>query len=135
MFRWNARKMCGYASVGCGHRHCRPGAVASQSQIGIIAAELRKPLAPSKPAVFCRFDAEEGQLRSRRSSYQQRSKHFSSPTFTRKNAGYVSQINNDIGDHVKKGQLLAVIDHPELQAQFEKAQAAVTQTKAALDGR
>ena len=50
-----------------------------------------------------------------------------------KNAGYVSQINNDIGDHVKKGQLLAVIEDPELQAQFEKARAAVEQAKAALE--
>jgi multidrug efflux pump subunit AcrA (membrane-fusion protein) len=50
-----------------------------------------------------------------------------------KNAGYVSQINADIGDHVKKGQVLAVIENPELQAQFEKAQAAVAQGKAALD--
>ena len=29
--------------------------------------------------------------------------------------GYVSQINNDIGDHVKKGQVLAVIEEPEPQ--------------------
>jgi RND family efflux transporter MFP subunit len=50
-----------------------------------------------------------------------------------KNAGYVSEINFDIGDHVKKGQVLAVIDDPELQAQFDKAQAAIAQTKAALD--
>jgi RND family efflux transporter MFP subunit len=50
-----------------------------------------------------------------------------------KNAGYVSQINYDIGDHVKKGEVLALIDNPELQAQFEKAQAAVAQTGAALE--
>jgi multidrug efflux pump subunit AcrA (membrane-fusion protein) len=50
-----------------------------------------------------------------------------------KASGYVSQINNDIGDHVKKGQVLAVIEDPELQAQFEKAQAAVQQAKAALE--
>lgn len=50
-----------------------------------------------------------------------------------KNAGYVSQINKDIGDHVKKGQVLAIIEDPELEAQFEKAQATVEQAKAALD--
>ena len=50
-----------------------------------------------------------------------------------KNSGYVSQINNDIGDHVKKGQVLAVIEDPELQAEFEKAQATIQQAKAALD--
>src|SRR5207245_2125492 len=47
--------------------------------------------------------------------------------------GYVSQINNDIGDHVKKGQVLAVIEEPELEAQFDKAQAVVQQAKAALE--
>ncbi len=50
-----------------------------------------------------------------------------------KDSGYVSQINNDIGDHVKKGRVLAVIYNPELQAQFDKAQAAVRQTKATLE--
>ena len=50
-----------------------------------------------------------------------------------KDSGYISQVNNDIGDHVKKGQLLAVIEDPELQAQFDKAQAAVRQAKAALE--
>jgi multidrug efflux pump subunit AcrA (membrane-fusion protein) len=50
-----------------------------------------------------------------------------------KDSGYVSQINHDIGDHVKKGQVLAVIRDPELQAQFDKAQATVQQTKASLD--
>jgi multidrug efflux pump subunit AcrA (membrane-fusion protein) len=47
--------------------------------------------------------------------------------------GYVSQIHADIGDHVKKGQVLAVIEEPELQAQFDKAQAVVQQAKAALE--
>jgi multidrug efflux pump subunit AcrA (membrane-fusion protein) len=47
--------------------------------------------------------------------------------------GYVSQINVDIGDHVKKGQVLAVIEEPELEAQFDKAQAVVQQAKAALE--
>jgi multidrug efflux pump subunit AcrA (membrane-fusion protein) len=50
-----------------------------------------------------------------------------------KDSGYVSQINSDIGDHVKRGQVLAVIEDPELQAQFDKAQAAVQQAKAALE--
>ena len=49
-----------------------------------------------------------------------------------KDAGYVSQVNNDIGENVKKGQVLAVIEDPELRAQLDKAQAAVQQAKAAL---
>jgi multidrug efflux pump subunit AcrA (membrane-fusion protein) len=50
-----------------------------------------------------------------------------------KDSGYVSQINNDIGDHVKKGQVLARIEDPELKAQSEKANAAVEQAKASLE--
>jgi multidrug efflux pump subunit AcrA (membrane-fusion protein) len=48
-------------------------------------------------------------------------------------SGYVSQINSDIGDRVRKGQALAVIANPELQAQFDKAQAAVQQAAAAVE--
>lgn len=50
-----------------------------------------------------------------------------------KNSGFILQVNHDLGDRVEKGQLLAVIDNPELQAQFDKAQAAVQQTQAALE--
>lgn len=50
-----------------------------------------------------------------------------------KDAGYISQVNNDIGDHVKQGQVLAVIEDPELKAQFDRAQAAVEQAKATLE--
>ncbi len=50
-----------------------------------------------------------------------------------KDSGYISQVNNDIGDDVKKGQVLAVISDPELQAAFDKAQAAVHQTEATLE--
>jgi multidrug efflux pump subunit AcrA (membrane-fusion protein) len=58
---------------------------------------------------------------------------FFSTDLYAKNSGYISQVNNDIGDHVKRGQVLAVIEDPELQAQFDKAQAAVQQTEAALE--
>jgi multidrug efflux pump subunit AcrA (membrane-fusion protein) len=50
-----------------------------------------------------------------------------------KNSGFVSQVNHDIGDHINKGEILAVIDNPELQAQFDRAQAAVQQTQATLE--
>jgi multidrug efflux pump subunit AcrA (membrane-fusion protein) len=50
-----------------------------------------------------------------------------------KDSGYISAVNADIGDHVKKGQVLAVIDDPELQAQFDKARASRQQNRAALD--
>lgn len=50
-----------------------------------------------------------------------------------KDSGFISQINNDLGDRVKKGQVLALIDDPELKAQFDKALATVQQTQAALE--
>ena len=128
MFRWNARKMwiCRWVAAIA----IAAGAVASQSQSRIIAAEPQAA-APSKPAVSAGSD-EEGQPLAPVVVPATIQAFFVTDLYA-KNAGYVSQINNDIGDHVKKGQLLAVIENPELQAQFEKAQAAVTQTKAALD--
>jgi RND family efflux transporter MFP subunit len=50
-----------------------------------------------------------------------------------KDSGYISQINADIGDRVKKDQVLAVIDDPELQQQLLRARAAVQQSSAALE--
>jgi multidrug efflux pump subunit AcrA (membrane-fusion protein) len=49
-----------------------------------------------------------------------------------KDSGYVSQVSADIGDHVKAGQILAVIGDPELRQQYAKAQGAVAQANAAL---
>jgi multidrug efflux pump subunit AcrA (membrane-fusion protein) len=57
---------------------------------------------------------------------------FFSTDLYAKESGYVSQVNADIGDHVKAGQVLAVIDDPELHQQAAKAQAAVAQANAAL---
>ena len=42
-----------------------------------------------------------------------------------KESGYISQINADIGDQVKKNQVLAVIEDPELQQQLLRSRAAV----------
>src|SRR6201998_3902709 len=40
-------------------------------------------------------------------------------------AGYIRQINVDIGDRVHKGQVLAVLEIPEVLAQVDEAQASV----------
>jgi len=47
-------------------------------------------------------------------------------------AGYIRQINVDIGDKVRQGQVLATLDVPELQAQVVGAQAGVRQTQAEI---
>ena len=46
--------------------------------------------------------------------------------------GYLKLLHADIGDHVQAGQLLAVIDTPEIDAQLDQAKAALSQAKAAL---
>src|SRR3954468_20010216 len=40
-----------------------------------------------------------------------------------KDSGYLAEVKVDIGDHVKKGDVLAVIDDPELAQQLKSAEA------------
>jgi RND family efflux transporter MFP subunit len=47
-------------------------------------------------------------------------------------AGYIRSIHVDIGDKVKQGEVLAVLDVPELQAQVQGAQAGVRQSQAEI---
>ena len=42
-----------------------------------------------------------------------------------KEAGYVKELNVDFGSHVHKGQIMAVLEVPELQAQLDEDQAAI----------
>ncbi len=42
-----------------------------------------------------------------------------------KESGFVSKLNVDYGSHVKKGQLMAVLEIPELQAQLQEDQASI----------
>ena len=48
-------------------------------------------------------------------------------------AGFVKQINVDIGDRVKQGQLLATIDVPEMQDDLAKAQASLKRYTAEVE--
>jgi len=45
-------------------------------------------------------------------------------------AGYVKEINVDIGDHVTKGQLLATLEIPEMGDDLKRAQASVQHSQA-----
>jgi RND family efflux transporter MFP subunit len=45
-------------------------------------------------------------------------------------AGYVKQINVDAGDRVKQGQLLAVLEIPEMESDIVRAQAALQRSRA-----
>jgi RND family efflux transporter MFP subunit len=55
-----------------------------------------------------------------------------SPIYAR-SSGYLKQWNVDIGGQVKAGQVLAIIEAPELDQQVSQAKATIEQAKAALD--
>jgi RND family efflux transporter MFP subunit len=48
-------------------------------------------------------------------------------------SGYLSDVRVDIGDHVKAGQLLAVIDDPELKQELAEAKAQLESKKNSLE--
>src|SRR6202046_3165030 len=45
-------------------------------------------------------------------------------------AGYVKDIRVDIGSHVKQGEVLAILEVPEIQDEMEKAKAGVAAAEA-----
>jgi RND family efflux transporter MFP subunit len=47
-------------------------------------------------------------------------------------SGYIRRINVDIGDRVKQGQVLAILEVPELDAQLQGTQATVRQNKSQI---
>jgi RND family efflux transporter MFP subunit len=68
-----------------------------------------------------------------RSSTQPGSVHwFEAAELYAKVAGYLKELSVDIGDPVKEGQLLAVIDNPEIIEDAARAVAALTQAKATV---
>src|SRR5258705_4322476 len=48
-------------------------------------------------------------------------------------SGYLSDVRVDIGDHVKAGQVLAVIDVPELKQELAEAKAQLASRKSSLE--
>ena len=47
-------------------------------------------------------------------------------------AGYIRKIYVDVGDHVKTGQTLAILEIPELDAQLQGASAAIRRSRDAV---
>jgi RND family efflux transporter MFP subunit len=47
-------------------------------------------------------------------------------------AGYIRKINVDVGDHVRAGQVLAILEIPELSAQLQGADASVRRAQDAI---
>ena len=58
--------------------------------------------------------------------------YVDTPIYSRTN-GYLQKWNFDIGAHVKKGQLMAIIETPELDQQLQVAQADLKSSQANLD--
>jgi len=54
---------------------------------------------------------------------------FNETTIYARTSGYINKWLVDIGDHVKQGQILAIIDTPELDDQLNAAKARVLQAK------
>jgi multidrug efflux pump subunit AcrA (membrane-fusion protein) len=50
-----------------------------------------------------------------------------------RSSGYLKKRYVDIGDHVKQGQLLAIVDAPDMDAQVDQARNQLSQAKAQLD--
>src|SRR5882757_6743936 len=48
-------------------------------------------------------------------------------------AGYLSDVRVDIGDHVKAGQVLAVIDVPEMKQELAEAKAQLEAKRSSLE--
>jgi multidrug efflux pump subunit AcrA (membrane-fusion protein) len=48
-------------------------------------------------------------------------------------AGYLSDVRVDIGDHVKAGQVLAVIDVPEMKQELAEAKAQLESKRSSLE--
>ncbi|HEV7576340.1 MAG TPA: efflux RND transporter periplasmic adaptor subunit [Caldimonas sp.] len=57
---------------------------------------------------------------------------FQQAPLAARSAGYVKRWTRDIGSHVAKGELLAVIESPEIDQQLSQAEAARQQTAASL---
>jgi RND family efflux transporter MFP subunit len=49
-------------------------------------------------------------------------------------SGYIHKLNVDFGTHVKQGQVLAVLEIPELQQQLQQDQASVKRSEQMLEG-
>jgi RND family efflux transporter MFP subunit len=58
---------------------------------------------------------------------------FQAPSLCARVNGYVRQWHADIGDRVKRGQVLAEIDTPELDQEIEEARAKLTQGQADIE--
>ncbi len=99
----------GVALVSCGGNHVAQADASSQTRLREVAVTKvsRKPIARSLT------------ISSELVPFQEIDVYA-------KESGFVSKLYVDYGTHVKKGQLMAVLEIPELQAQLQEDQASIT---------
>src|ERR1700740_354674 len=92
-------------------------------------------VSPWKPANLPRVEV----VRPRRATVAQRLQTnatleaFEETDLFAKVSGYLSDVRVDIGDHVKAGQVLAVIDVPEMKQELAEANAQLESKKSSLE--
>src|SRR5258706_16161859 len=105
-----------------------------------IVAEQHLVAAPS-PVNSTKVDSPQRVelLRPRRATVAQRLQTnasleaFEQTDLFAKVSGYLSDVRVDIGDHVKAGQVLAVIDIPEMKQELAEAKAQLESRKSSLE--
>jgi RND family efflux transporter MFP subunit len=99
--------VCIVATQGCGHSGDSAGSVSADAPTPAAVVQARRAPLSNTLSIAGEF-----------LPYQEVELHA-------KVAGYIRNINVDIGDHVHKGQVLAVLEIPELTAQLQAASAGV----------
>ncbi|HUX44905.1 MAG TPA: efflux RND transporter periplasmic adaptor subunit [Terracidiphilus sp.] len=110
--RWRMLYLLCFAVVvgsGC-HRPTQTVNAASQLPVAPVEHPMRAPLSNQLDVAGELLPYQEVELHA-------------------KVSGYIRDINVDIGDHVEKGQVLAVLEIPELRAQVDEAQAGVLRSQ------
>src|SRR5258706_3440609 len=108
---------------------------------GSIVVEQQRLAASPSPANSAKVDnpPRVEVVRPRRATVAQRLQTnatlaaFEETDLFAKISGYLSDVRVDIGDHVKAGQVLAVIDVPELKQQLAEAEAQLESQKSSLE--
>jgi RND family efflux transporter MFP subunit len=98
---------CLIAATGCGHSGGSSSSVSADAPLPAAVVKVRRAPLSNTLSIAGEF-----------LPYQEVELHA-------KVAGYIKNINVDIGDRVRRGQVLAVLEIPELTAQLQSASAGV----------
>jgi RND family efflux transporter MFP subunit len=98
---------CVYAAAGCGHTAENSSSVSADAPVRAAVVQVRRTPLSNTLSIAGEF-----------LPYQEVELHA-------KVAGYIQKINVDIGDRVHRGDVLAVLEIPELDAQLQAARAGV----------